>query len=473
MNKVSTKPIKTDASITVSNIIDSKSMYDLDPPYQRGKVWSNEWKNDLIRYMFDGLPLSPITLVEKTNEITKEEEYLVLDGKQRISTLFDFIDNQFKVTLDLKGEQKKFSYSQICLKAQDKKDENYLELSKLYKEFRNYNFRSVVYPDINWADQINIFKQINHSKELSKFDKFNTNFPFAKQLVNYLFKTNCIKFNTFLINKFDKKEMSGENGEALFQKFRFIAALMGQNTENPSISFSHFPPPQPGRETEGKKFIKTLDGIIEKYMHDFDDKFIFDNKNRVKKMLDYLKWNKLSTNMKALDDTFTLFNFKKQDRIYNWAYFILFILEKQAANIITINMLKKHKIIFNEIYTDLCLWANSDGENSRRAGTTKKQLYYNKLEELLNKSGVDLGIKNSNFSKKTKSNIIENANGKCEICNSENDLEFDHVLPASLASNNIGGLLCKKCNISKSDNTIESLQANINYINSKLENEKT
>jgi hypothetical protein len=102
------------ASINVSK--DDSSVYELkrqkdmeriqlSPSYQRENVWSLRQKSELIESILMGIPL-PIMYFFQDNSGVKQ----VVDGKQRLSTLFDFIDNKFallelNILEDLKGKK--------------------------------------------------------------------------------------------------------------------------------------------------------------------------------------------------------------------------------------------------------------------------------------------------------------------------------------------------------------------------------
>ncbi|MBR0410323.1 MAG: DUF262 domain-containing protein [Eubacterium sp.] len=62
----------------------------LDVDFQRKSVWDPKQKRELIESILMGLPL-PIIYLKQQNNAT----YAVVDGKQRLSTLFGFIDNKF------------------------------------------------------------------------------------------------------------------------------------------------------------------------------------------------------------------------------------------------------------------------------------------------------------------------------------------------------------------------------------------
>ena len=62
----------------------------LDVDFQRKEVWGSKQKCELIESILMGLPL-PIFYFKQQNNAT----YVVVDGKQRLSTLFEFLNNGF------------------------------------------------------------------------------------------------------------------------------------------------------------------------------------------------------------------------------------------------------------------------------------------------------------------------------------------------------------------------------------------
>lgn len=69
---------------------------DLNPFYQRGLVWSYEQKIEYIKAIFERqIEITPTIIVNYALEENKHlKRYEVLDGKQRISTLFELIENK-------------------------------------------------------------------------------------------------------------------------------------------------------------------------------------------------------------------------------------------------------------------------------------------------------------------------------------------------------------------------------------------
>lgn len=64
----------------------------INPDFQRNSVWTSKQKNELIESILMGIPIPIIYLFE--NKLGKKQ---VVDGRQRITTILDFINNKFKL----------------------------------------------------------------------------------------------------------------------------------------------------------------------------------------------------------------------------------------------------------------------------------------------------------------------------------------------------------------------------------------
>lgn len=62
----------------------------LDPEFQRNFVWKTKQKSELIESVIMGIPLPLIYLAE-----TMEGNLVIVDGRQRLTTFFSYLDNEF------------------------------------------------------------------------------------------------------------------------------------------------------------------------------------------------------------------------------------------------------------------------------------------------------------------------------------------------------------------------------------------
>ncbi len=67
----------------------------LDPEYQRNVIWDKGKKTAFIESLYMGIIIPPIYVVEIPNDdILSGNNYEVVDGKQRLSTIRDYINNK-------------------------------------------------------------------------------------------------------------------------------------------------------------------------------------------------------------------------------------------------------------------------------------------------------------------------------------------------------------------------------------------
>jgi len=88
--------VTTTQSVSWLYDLHNRELLDLDPPYQRRSVWNQKYKDYFIDTVLLGYPTPPIFLHRKM-EADGTERFSVVDGKQRITTVFEFISNQYPV----------------------------------------------------------------------------------------------------------------------------------------------------------------------------------------------------------------------------------------------------------------------------------------------------------------------------------------------------------------------------------------
>ncbi len=75
----------------------------MDTAYQRGRVWKDREKHFLIDSLARGLPVGMITLFSALDE-EGVEFFEVIDGKQRLTTVFEFLNDGFELPIDLEKD---------------------------------------------------------------------------------------------------------------------------------------------------------------------------------------------------------------------------------------------------------------------------------------------------------------------------------------------------------------------------------
>ncbi len=84
--------------------------YNYNPPYQRKSVWSEEKKSFLIDSILNNYPIPPIFLHQKIDDKTGKTSYDVIDGKQRLDSIVQFIENKIPTSSEVDdGAQSEFS----------------------------------------------------------------------------------------------------------------------------------------------------------------------------------------------------------------------------------------------------------------------------------------------------------------------------------------------------------------------------
>lgn len=68
----------------------NRKLLDLDPPYQRRSVWNQSYRDYYIDTILLGYPSPALFLFERISP-EGQATYFVVDGKQRLSTLFSFM----------------------------------------------------------------------------------------------------------------------------------------------------------------------------------------------------------------------------------------------------------------------------------------------------------------------------------------------------------------------------------------------
>lgn len=180
--------------------LSNRQLLELDPPYQRRSVWNQDYKDYFIDTVLNGYPAPAIFIYQ---EITPDgfSKVSIVDGKQRLSTLFAFANNEFPVSERATIQRFQGKYFKD-LPAEDK------------QEFWKYQFAIEYLPSSDEQIIGNIFDRINRNvikltpQEL-RHAKFNGSFiTVTEELTNWMFDTLDDKNQNFpRIDARSKKQM--------------------------------------------------------------------------------------------------------------------------------------------------------------------------------------------------------------------------------------------------------------------------
>lgn len=160
-----TTPLKNDhvthPMYALKNMLSSKTSglkIDLNPPYQRDVVWNNGDKGKFITSLFEGFVASSVIF----NMDNKGCSLNCIDGKQRLSSIMGFMNDEFPITLN--GKELYYGNSK---KSDDKEylnDEN-------KALFNNTKLHSITYQDLKYEEQVELFNRNHYGTRMSSGER--------------------------------------------------------------------------------------------------------------------------------------------------------------------------------------------------------------------------------------------------------------------------------------------------------------
>lgn len=174
---------KNPTNLTISEFYDNyqANKYHLDVGYQReSDIWSDDAKSFLIDSIMKNYPIPSILLNPKLGA-TGKTEYDVVDGKQRLKTIIDFIENKIPLTsyfaddeiFDKETEELAKQIEGKMFKDLQTKDKKYdifvrqfwtykLNLDMLYED--NYDIVSTIFDRLNRNGSPLNKQELRHAK---------------------------------------------------------------------------------------------------------------------------------------------------------------------------------------------------------------------------------------------------------------------------------------------------------------------
>jgi len=160
MDSKYTSQNRTDSVINIiTNVLNKK--IDANTDYQRDIVWDDQLMSNFINSVIIGIVPNNLIFNHKNGNNK------VIDGKQRIHSLNKFYNNMIPVEFISKGKKELLYYSQVPKKYQLNSKFRSMNTDERNLLFNNRYISIVVYEDLSYQDQIDIFNRIQHGKKLT------------------------------------------------------------------------------------------------------------------------------------------------------------------------------------------------------------------------------------------------------------------------------------------------------------------
>jgi Protein of unknown function DUF262. len=217
----------------------------LTPKFQRRKVWSPKARSSLIDSILLDMPIPPIFIRVIQNEKMDKTVREVIDGQQRLSSVFDFLRNEFSLS------------KYIEYKAAGK---TFVKLSKDDQEkIRNYTFICEVFHGISDNEVLKLFSRLNvYSVKLNEQElRHGQYFGVFKQCIY----DEALKYLEFWKRtRIFSDQAIARMLEAEFVSELFILAIDGPQDKKKTISkfYSNYDDEFP----DGKKIVAQFENVM-------------------------------------------------------------------------------------------------------------------------------------------------------------------------------------------------------------------
>lgn len=204
---------RTLGQLSIKDYLNEEKSYDVDLALQRNEVWNNDKRSLLIHTILIDFPIPALYLNKD------KKKYLVLDGKQRLSSIKAFRNGKFKIAEDSPP------VDGISLKGKF-----YNDLSpELQQRFNDYVFDIILLDEITVEQRDTIFYRFNNGEQLTRFE--------ITKALNYGSSMEKI----FDISKYkffaEKVNLSSVEKSRMLSQELVIQTIMMLNEADPSFDY--------------------------------------------------------------------------------------------------------------------------------------------------------------------------------------------------------------------------------------------
>lgn len=141
------RPIQT--IINQIKNVNKRDGIDLSPTYQRGYIWSADFKDKLLYSIIRSYPIGNVSLRVRTDRNNKGAMQEVVDGQQRLTTIFKFVEENYIIQSDVSRKIIEYIIEYLG-------DENDIKLDRLKRRLQNKGKIALKYSQLPRSIQDNI-----------------------------------------------------------------------------------------------------------------------------------------------------------------------------------------------------------------------------------------------------------------------------------------------------------------------------
>jgi hypothetical protein len=224
--------------ISAINEANQANKFDMNPPYQRKSVWDDDRQSFFVDSLLRNYPVPPIFLKRIIEDSTGNTRFEVVDGKQRLTSIFRFIANEIPASNEDEDDPLAPFVGKYF------KDLDAPELMPFKKNFWRYPIPVEYIDDIDEAELNKIFDRLNRNGvPLSSQELRNARFhaskyvgllkeiadlPFWRSTLESIAQkdrsedTELLADFSFVILELDVKQVEGARFDTLFEKWALV-----------------------------------------------------------------------------------------------------------------------------------------------------------------------------------------------------------------------------------------------------------
>lgn len=203
----------------LQKLYDQKELYNCDLKTQRQFTWDIERQRQLIISLFKNIIPSILTANIIKNEIR------MVDGRQRLSTIFNFLDNKFSFDNDtiIKINNTEYNVSNMFFK----------DLNEQLKiRLLSQNIRIEKYFDLTEDEEVDLMVRLNNGKSFSKVERAKLyNYGNINDFISEIKNTDLFKRKVSIAETFKKKLLDDKILIAIFASECNLNDVSFQNVE--------------------------------------------------------------------------------------------------------------------------------------------------------------------------------------------------------------------------------------------------